>query len=271
MSGFVWNNVPVQLVGAVAVIFTFGILLGEIGSRLPVWNKYLGGGATFCLITMCILSGYDLLPTTLMENANGFMSGYNFLNFYVSVIVVGSILAIKRKQIFKELGLYIPTIIACIIGSSIFGIVIGSLFGKTPMTILTNYVCPMLGGGIAAGAIPMSQVYSEITGNDATIFLSNAVSIITMGNLIAIILAVIYDFIGTKIPGLTSNGILMKSKDNIADEDEDDKFEMSPTNIMASFFTIVSLYMTAHIISSRLLPTILGVPVHTFDYIKCNC
>lgn len=268
LSGFLWDNVPVQLIGATAILLTFGILLGEIGEKMPFWNKYLGGGATFCLITMCILSGAKLLPTTFSENVNGFMSDYNFLTLFVSVIVVGSILGIERTQIFKSLGLYIPAIISCIVGSSIFGILIGLLFGRHPLEILTSYVFPMLGGGIAAGAIPMSQIYSEITGSDATQFLSHAVSVITMGNLIAILLAVVYDFIGKKIPRMTSNGILMKSaKENIADEDDGEEYELSPTNIIASFFVVASLFMTATILSTKILPTILGVPIHTFGYL----
>lgn len=126
----------------------------------------------------------------------------------------------------------------------------------------------MLGGGIAAGAIPMSQIYSEITGSDATQFLSHAVSVITMGNLIAILLAVVYDFIGKKIPRMTSNGILMKSaKENIADEDDGEEYELSPTNIIANFFVVASLFMTATILSTKILPTILGVPIHTFGYL----
>jgi Na+/citrate or Na+/malate symporter len=268
LSGFLWDNVPVQLIGAIAILFTFGIMLGEIGEKLPLWNKYLGGGATFCLLAMTILSGNNLLPKTMVENVDGFMSNYNFLTLFVSVIVVGSILGIERTQIVKSLGLYIPAIISCIIGAALFGIVSGLIFGITPITILTSYVFPMLGGGIAAGAIPMSQIYGEITGNDPTAFLSHSVSVITMGNLIAILLAVVYDFIGTKLPSLTSNGILMKSShENIAEESDQDQLDLTPTNIVASFFVVASLFMTAHILSTKLLPTVMGVPIHTFGYL----
>lgn len=142
VSGFVWDNVPVQLVGAMAILLTFGIMLGEIGEKLPIWNKYLGGGATFCLITMCILSGANMLPETFSQNISGFMSEYNFLTLFVSVIIVGSIIGIDRKEIFKSLGLYIPAIIACIIGSSVFGIVVGFLLGIKPLEVMTSYVFP---------------------------------------------------------------------------------------------------------------------------------
>ncbi len=30
--------IPNQLIGAVAVMFTLGIILGEVGERIPVWN-----------------------------------------------------------------------------------------------------------------------------------------------------------------------------------------------------------------------------------------
>lgn len=46
-----FNIIPNQMIGAVAVLFAFGILIGEIGERLPIWNKFLGGGAMLCSST----------------------------------------------------------------------------------------------------------------------------------------------------------------------------------------------------------------------------
>ena len=268
LAGFIWDSVPVELVGAVSVIFTLGIFFGEIGNRLPIWSKYLGGGSTFTLIVVCALKTLGVLPSSWIENSTSFISEWNWMNLFVATIVVGSLLAIKREMIFKQLALYIPAILCCILGSSIFGIAIGFLFGKSPIEVLTSYVFPMLGGGIAVGAVPMSQIYGEITGTDPTAWLSSAISIITMGNLIAVILAVAYDILGNKFPSLTSHGVLMKSGNDIEDEDEESTpFEITPTGVIASFSTVASLYMTAYIISKFLLPRILGVPIHTFAYL----
>ena len=48
--------VPNQLIGAIAVMFTLGIILGEIGERLPIWNKYLGGGAILTFLVCGLLT-----------------------------------------------------------------------------------------------------------------------------------------------------------------------------------------------------------------------
>lgn len=140
LAGFIWDSVPVELVGAVSVIFTLGIFFGEIGNRLPIWSKYLGGGSTFTLIVVCALKTLGVLPSSWIENSTSFISEWNWMNLFVATIVVGSLLAIKREMIFKQLALYIPAILCCILGSSIFGIAIGFLFGKSPIEVLTSYV-----------------------------------------------------------------------------------------------------------------------------------
>ena len=50
-----FNIIPNQMIGAVAVLFAFGILIGEIGERLPIWNKFLGGGAMLCFLAAGLL------------------------------------------------------------------------------------------------------------------------------------------------------------------------------------------------------------------------
>lgn len=57
-----FNIIPNQMIGAVAVLFAFGILIGEIGERLPIWNKFLGGGAMLCFLAAGLLKYFNLLP-----------------------------------------------------------------------------------------------------------------------------------------------------------------------------------------------------------------
>ena len=55
-----FNIIPNQMIGAVAVLFAFGILIGEIGERLPIWNKFLGGGAMLCFLAAGLLKYFNL-------------------------------------------------------------------------------------------------------------------------------------------------------------------------------------------------------------------
>ena len=64
-----FNIIPNQMIGAVAVLFAFGILIGEIGERLPIWNKFLGGGAMLCFLAAGLLKYFNLLPCLLYTSA----------------------------------------------------------------------------------------------------------------------------------------------------------------------------------------------------------
>lgn len=82
---------------------------------------------------------------------------------------MGSLVGMDRKILIKSGSLFIPTILAGIVGSSLLGIVAGLLIGKSPIEMITAYVLPIMGGGAGAGAIPMSQVYADVTGEDPAI------------------------------------------------------------------------------------------------------
>ena len=44
------NLIPDQMIGGIAVMFTLGIIFGEIGEKIPFWNKYCGGGAILAFL-----------------------------------------------------------------------------------------------------------------------------------------------------------------------------------------------------------------------------
>ena len=66
-----FNIIPNQMIGAVAVLFAFGILIGEIGERLPIWNKFLGGGAMLCFLAAGLLKYFNLLPECVTNVSDG--------------------------------------------------------------------------------------------------------------------------------------------------------------------------------------------------------
>lgn len=88
--------VPNQLIGAVACMFTIGIILGEIGERIPIWNKYCGGGAILVFLVCGLLSHLKLLPDCVTANAAGWMNEYSFLNLFIAFLIVGSLLGLDR-------------------------------------------------------------------------------------------------------------------------------------------------------------------------------
>lgn len=84
-----------------------------------------------------------------------------------------------------------------------FGVVAGLIFGNDPLYLITSYVLPIMGGGAGAGAVPMAQVYSDATGQDSAGYLSFCMAILALGNIVAILMAVVMDLIGRAFPKMT--------------------------------------------------------------------
>ena len=200
------NIIPNQMIGGIAVMFTLGIILGEIGERIPIWNKYCGGGAILAFLGCGVLVYTGHMPENIMKISKGWMSTYNFLNVFICLLVVGSLLGIERKVLLKSSLLYLPALLASLGGAALFGVVGGMFCGISPAEMLSAYVLPIMGGGAGAGAIPMAQVYQDVTGKDSSGYLSFALAILAVGNLVAVAFAILLNNLGNVFPKLTGHG-----------------------------------------------------------------
>lgn len=259
--------VPNQMLGAIAILFTLGIVLGEIGERIPIWNTYCGGGAILSFIAAGLLTYYNLLPQCVLDNAKGWINEYNFLNVFISFLVVGSLLGMDRRILIKSGSLFIPAILASIFGAGVLGVVSGLLIGKTPMEIITAYVLPIMGGGAGAGAIPMAQVYGDVTGQDPSGYLSFALAILSVGNIVAVAFAVILDLVGKKFPKLTGGEELLRDKSKEIKVEKKEENPVSMDDIGAGIFVTAGFFMLGHLTATKLLPSIFGVSIPNFAYL----
>lgn len=259
------NIIPNQLVGAIAIMFSLGIVLGELGERIPLWNKYCGGGAILAFLVCGLLKFYGILPDTVIKNAAGWMNEYNFLNLFIAFLIVGSVLGINRKMLIRSSSLFLPAILTGLVGAALLGILGGMLFGKSPTIILTAYVLPIMGGGAGAGAIPMAQIYSDVTGQDSAGYLSFALAILAVANIIAVIFAVILNAVGQLVPALSGNGELMRVKQEQAIKEESVNITMD--DIAAGIFLTAGFFILAHLMAKEILPTIFGVAIPNFAWL----
>ena len=262
-----FNLVPNQLIGAIAVLFTLGIFFGEIGERIPIWNKYCGGGAILAFLACGILTYFDLIPKNVVDITAGWMNEYSFLNLFIAFLVVGSLLGIDRKLLIKSSTLFLPTILAGLVGAGVLGMIGGLVFGKTPVEILTAYVLPIMGGGAGAGAIPMAQVYADVTGGDSSGYLSFAIAILAVGNIVAILFAVVLNTVGVFMPKLTGNGELVKRTGKEMVKEEKEKVTITMDDVAAGIFLTAGFFILANLVANKLLPTVFGVAIPNFAYL----
>ena len=264
------NIIPNQLIGGIAVMFTLGIIFGELGEQLPIWNKYCGGGAILAFLACGILTYTNLMPKNIVSISKGWMSTYSFLNVFISTLVVGSLLGLDRKLLIKSGALYLPALLASLAVAALFGILGGLLFGIKPAEVVTAYVLPIMGGGAGAGAIPMAQVYQDVTGKDSSGYLSFAIAILAIGNILAILFAIILDNIGRVFPKLTGHGNLVKveaSKAETTIETKDSKVDITMDDIGSAIFLIGAFFVLAQLTAKKILPSIFGVAIPNFAYL----
>lgn len=262
-----FNIIPNQMIGAVAVLFAFGILIGEIGERLPIWNKFLGGGAMLCFLAAGLLKYFNLLPECVTNVSDGWINGYSFLNVFITFLVVGSLLGIDRDVLIKSGSLYIPTLLCSLLGACVFGVVAGLIFGNDPLYLITSYVLPIMGGGAGAGAVPMAQVYSDATGQDSAGYLSFCMAILALGNIVAILMAVVMDLIGRAFPKMTGHGELLRVKNKSLEvESKTPAPAVTVDDIAAAIFICAGFFMLGQLVSKKILPTVFGVAIPNFAY-----
>jgi len=256
---------PVNIVGALGVTLVLGIIFGEIGDRIPIWNEYIGGGAILAFIGSAYLVYSGIMPEQTVNSVSVFMEDTNFLTLFIAILITGSVLSVNRNLLMRALIGYIPTILAGVAGAMAFGVIGGLLTGVSPKDVVTMYVLPIMGGGTGAGALPMSEIYASATGKNPSEFLSFAFPILTIANIIAIFIAAMLNKIGEKRPSLTGNGELVRKKDFDA-KDEGTNVKITNREISAGFVLSISIYLLAVLMSKKILPTIFGVEIHTFAY-----
>lgn len=237
--GISTNSLPKDMVGSIFLIFTCGIVLGKIGDSIPIWKDYLGGGAILAFLVTSYAVYIGLIPTTYVKDIKGlFDSG--FLELYISIMICGSLLAIDRKFLAKTVGGFIPMVIIATLTAALGAVIGGVITGVSPKEVILNYALPIMGGGNGAGAIPMSQIWGQVTGKDPKIWYSSAMAILTIANIIAILAGAILNGIGNKKPQLTGNGELIKGAKNA--ESTKSNFKATFEDGAAGLFITLAFY-----------------------------
>ncbi len=249
-GGYVRNTFIVTL----AMLAVFGIFFGEIGDRIPIFNKYVGGGTILVFFAASIFSTYELMPEGFIANVDVFYNEnpIRFLEIFIPALIVGSILTVNRKILLKSVGGYLPLILIGVAGASIFAIVVGMLFGIAPSEIMMKYVLPVMGGGTGAGAMPMSEMWESSTGKSSEEWFGFAISILTIANIFAIFIGALLNGIGEKMPSLTGNGQLMKAGEgdvSTQEKEEWESIESTQQDFAAALFFTGILFLASHFLA----------------------
>lgn len=242
---------PKGMIGAFALMMVIGAIFNEIGSRLPIVKDYLGGGPIVIIFGSAALVTYGILPEYSSAIMSNFMRGEGFLDFYIAALITGSILGMNRKLLIKASIRYLPAIIGGVVVSLGLVGLIGAVIGYGATEAILYIGVPIMGGGMGAGAVPLSQIFGTSLGADPADILSIMIPAVALGNAIAIVVAGLLDRLGKIKPQFTGNGELMeiKSKDDEKkEEQQEEKVELNLTMLGKGLLLAVTFFSLGTII-----------------------
>jgi len=246
------DTIPTGMIGALLVMMIFGELLGFIGDRLPIVKSYLGGGAILAIFGAAALVYVQWLPTSVVDNVTQFMKSGGFLNFYIAALITGSILGMDSKVLVKVGSRYALPLICAVLFAALFAVAVGWVMGFSPQDAVVVIALPIMGGGMGAGAVPMSQIYEQLLGQPASYYISILVPALALGNVFAIIIAGLLNGLANRMPSLTGNGQMMPG---VEIEERESKPDLSKLGI--GIIAALTFFVAGQILGSV-------IPLHPY-------
>ncbi|MBO4886886.1 MAG: 2-hydroxycarboxylate transporter family protein [Firmicutes bacterium] len=199
---------PVGMTGCFIFMIVLGTFLDLIGEKTPIINSYFGGGAIVVLFGTALLHYFHLLPETvtvgeetvkyaqfwkdydMVGSINTFFKPNGaFLDWYIAALITGSILGMNRKLLMKASARYFPAIFGGLILAFGLCMLTAALTGYGPIKALLLVALPIMGGGMGAGASPLSKIFDASGTMTAAEALSVMTPAVAIGNAISIVIA----------------------------------------------------------------------------------
>lgn len=273
---------PVGMAGCFAFMIVLGTILNEIGDHTPIVKSYLGGGAIVIIFGSAALNYFGLLPNilnadgsvkySLVANINTFFKPTGaFLDFYIAALITGSILGMNRKLLVKAAARYFPAIFGGLLLSFLLCSVLGQVMGFGWAKALLLIALPIMGGGMGAGATPLSKIFESsgtMTADEALSVMTPAVAI---GNAISIVIAgVIVKVITDK--KWNGNGTLMQAGSidpaelEISPEMQAKRDDIKITNLGIGVLVSTSFFAWGYIVSKLWSSLVPSITIHAYAW-----
>lgn len=249
---------PSGMIGAFLIMMVFGGLFNIIGNNCPIVKTYLGGGAIVCIFASAGMVFAGWIPESVIENVDSFMNTTGFLNFYIAALITGSILGMSRSLLLRAAIRFLPVAL-CAMTMAILAVgVVGMIMGYGFMDAIMYVAIPMMGGGMGAGVVPLSEMYAEALNADASGIISRMIPASTLGNVTAIVGAGLLAKLGEVKPSLSGNGKLMKKE---TDEMNDGEKPAESIQLMGMGLIIAMTFYLLGVYVNKAIPS-----VHTYAW-----
>ena len=264
VAGCALGAFPTGMVGAFLFLMVFGDLLNVLGNVTPVIKTFLGGGAIVSIFGGAAVVYWKLIPEPVVANCATFMKGSGFLDFYIAALITGSILGMERKLLIRAALRYLPCIMGAV-GLALIGVALfGKFFSMSAGESIAYIGIPIMGGGMGAGAVPISKVFENALNIPSETILSRLVPAVALGNAFAIVCGGLLNRVGEAFPVLTGNGRLVISDDDLLKEEKPAASENGLEDYATGLIVSAVFFALGNVIAAAVKKA--GVDIHPYAW-----
>ncbi len=202
--------------GAFSVLWTIGLFFFAIGERVRILKVLLGGGLVVAWAGAAFFARWGLVGPEEVEYLQAAIIDNRFLYFVLAALVSSSVLSVETTVLKRALASYAPIVLGGLAVAAAFGLLAGTLAGVPADRVVTMYFLPIMGGGAGGGALPMSEVYADVTGGSALDYFNYAIGVLTLGNITAILIAALIFQLGRRFRSISGDGKLVRGEEQFS-------------------------------------------------------
>lgn len=202
------DSLPANMAGGLFFLMALGEGLNRLGNTLPVVRTFLGG-SVICTLGGAVLAYVGLVPEPVLETVDAFINHSGFLPLFISGLITGSLFNIDRKLLLRASIKLLPVAMGAVAAGALTCGVLGALIGDGFWDGILYIAVAMTSGGMSAGTVPLSSVYSAQLGISAADVLNRMAPATVLGNCFALVFAGILKDSGKHFPRWTGNGRLV--------------------------------------------------------------
>lgn len=230
---------------SLGIMTVFAYLLEEIGAHIPIL-KSLGGKVLVVTFLPAYLVYKNLLPHTTVKVVSSFMENNNFLMFFITLLVVGSIASMNRKTLVKATSRILLILILCDVIGSLVGTGVGMILGLSAYQTYFFIVAPIMAGGVGEGAMPLSIGYAAVlSGMTQDKIFGQILPCVMLGSLVAVLLSGMLKKLGEVKPELSGNGKLIDNDDEKLENLKSSNKNVSVEQTLTSGVLAIGIYFLA--------------------------
>ena len=258
LLGMYFEILPNNIASGFALTMVLGGLLMWVGNSIPVFNTF-GGGPLLCIIIPALFLYLGIFPESFATIADDFYNEFGFAELVVTGLIVGSILSMDREMLMKTgLRFFIP-LLGGVGAALLVGGFVGHLIGFGFAETIFFVVGPIMGGGMAAGAVPMAEIYASSGSGDPATYLAKLAPAVMVGNMVCILVAGTLNGLGKrskKSKKFTGNGQLLRAKTNSENKEENKSLIPSSLKALASGLLLASGLFVFGELLNNLIPSL---------------